>query len=148
MSEKLEKGDFKGAIHLACSENFMADRSEATFTTIKVKHPSPYPNSSIPPSPVVILFLPPVSVDEVSRVIRSFPNGSVGGSDGLRPQHLKDMTNSSNAVDPSLELLSALASFSTLVLEGKTPLPIHPFFFGATLINPRRACTARVTNLQ
>ena len=42
--------------------------------------------------------------------------------------------NASNAVDPSLELLSALASFSTLVLEGKTPLPIHLFFFGATLI--------------
>ena len=44
------------------------------------------------------------------------------------------MTNVSNAVDPSLELLSAPASFSTLVLEGKTPLSIRPFFFGATLI--------------
>ena len=70
----------------------------------------------------------------MARAIRSFPNGSAGGPDGLRPQHLKDMTISSNAVDPSLELLSALAAFSTLVLEGKTPLPIRPFFFEATLI--------------
>ena len=70
----------------------------------------------------------------MARAIRSFPNGSAGGPDGLRPQDLKDMTNSSNAVDPSLELLSALAAFFTLVLEGKTPLPIRPFFFEATLI--------------
>ena len=134
VSEKLEEGDFKGAVRLACSEDSMEDRSAATFTALKVKHCSPHPNSSIPPSSVVIPFLPPVSVDDVARAIRSFPNGSAGGSDGLRRQHLKDMTISSNAVDPSLELLSALASFFTLLLEGKTPLPIHPFFFGATLI--------------
>ena len=72
---------------------------------LKVKQPSPHPNSSIPPSPVVIPFLPPVSIDDVARAIRSFPNGSAGGPDGLRSHHLKDMTNSSNAVDPYLELL-------------------------------------------
>lgn len=31
-------------------------------------------------------------------------------------------------------LLSALASFVTLVLAGRTPPSIRPFFFGATLI--------------
>ena len=51
----------------------------------------------------------------------------------LRPQHLKDM------VGPSTDggghaLLSALASFLTLVLAGRTPPSIRPFFFGATLI--------------
>ena len=66
------------------------------------------------------------------RVIKSFPNGSAGGPDGLRPQHLKDKTNSSNVEASSL--LTALASFSTLVLEGKTPPAIHPFLFGATLV--------------
>ena len=135
VSEKLEEGDFKGAVRLACSEDSMADRSVATFTALKEKHLSPHPNSCIPPSPDDTPFLPPVSIDDVARVIRYFPNGSAGGPDGLRPQHLKDMTNSSNALDPSLELLSALAAFSTLVLEGKTPLPIRPFFFGATLID-------------
>jgi len=49
----------------------------------------------------------------------------------LRPQHLKDMTNSSNVEASSL--LTALASFSTLVLEGKPPA-IRPFLFGATLV--------------
>ena len=134
VSEKLEEGDFKGAVRLACSEDSMADRSVATFTALKEKHPSPHPNSCIPPSPDGTPFLPPVSIDDVARAIRSFPNGSAGGPDGLRPQYVKDMMNSSNVVDPSLELLSALVTFSILVLEGKTPLPICPFFFGATLI--------------
>ena len=110
MSEKLEEGDFKGAVHLACSEDFI-HRSTATFTALNVKHRSPYPKSSIPPSPVVIPFLPPVSVDDVTQGIIFFPNWSAGGPDGLRPQYLKDMTNSSNVVDPSHELLSAWPPF-------------------------------------
>ena len=64
--------------------------------------------------------------------IRSFPVGSAGGPDGLRPQHLKDL------IGPSSEggghaLLSALASFLSLVLSGRTPLSIRPYFFGANL---------------
>ena len=51
VKEKLEEGDFKGAVRLACSKDFMADRSIATFTDLKEKHSSPYPNSCIPPSP-------------------------------------------------------------------------------------------------
>ena len=75
-----------------------------------------------------------VSAEDVAQAIRSFPNGSGGGGggggggpDGLRPQHLKDMTTSSIAEAPSL--LSALASFSNLVLEGKTHPAIRPFIF-------------------
>ena len=64
--------------------------------------------------------------------IRSFPVGSAGGPDGLRPQHLKDL------IGPSSEggghaLLSGLASFLSLVLSGRTPLSIRPYFFGANL---------------
>ena len=56
----------------------MADRSATTFTALKVKHPSPHPNSSISPSPVVIPFLPPISIDDVAKAITSFPNASLG----------------------------------------------------------------------
>ena len=73
-----------------------------------------------------------VSAEDVAQAIWSFQNGSAGGPDGLRPQHLKDMTTSSIAEAPSL--LSALASFSNLVLEGKTLPAIRPFLFGATLV--------------
>ena len=72
-------------------------------------------------------------MEDVARAIRSFPNGSAGGPDGLRPQHLKDLISpSANAGGQSL--LAALASFLELVLEGKTPPSIRPYFFGASLI--------------
>ena len=132
MSEKLEEGDFKGAVCLACSEDSIADRSDATFIALKEKYPPPHPDSSIPSPPDRCIPLLTVSVEDVAQAIKSFPNGSAGGPDGLRPQHMKDMTNLSNVEASSL--LMALASFSTLVLEGKTPPAIRPFLFGATLV--------------
>ena len=36
-----------------------------------------------------------VSEDEVASAICSFPWGSAGGPDALRPQHLKDMISKS-----------------------------------------------------
>ena len=125
VSMKLEEGDFRGAVRLACSEDSIAASSDATFAALQLKHPPPHPDSSIPPLPQdPVAPTLSVSVDEVTKAIRSFPNGSAGGPDGLRPQHLKDLTG------PSLEggghaLLSALASFLSLVLSG--------YFFGANL---------------
>ena len=47
-----------------------------------------------------------VSTDQVLAAIKSFPPGSSGGSDGLRPQHLKDMTD--QQVGDTLSLHDAL----------------------------------------
>ena len=44
---------------------------------------------------------------------------------------MKDLTSS--LVDAS-PLLTSLAAFSTMVLEGKTPPSVRPYFFGASLI--------------
>ena len=51
-------------------------------------------------------------------------------SPSLRPQHLNDLIAGS---DTDSSLLTALAAFSSLVLEGRTPLLIRSFFFGASL---------------
>ena len=48
VTEKLEEGDFKGAVHLACSEDSIAYRSNVTFAALKEKHPPPHSDSSIP----------------------------------------------------------------------------------------------------
>ena len=80
--------------------------------------------------------LPPaiqVSEEEIAHAISSFPNGSSGRPDGLRPQHLKDLISTS-VERGGRELLRALTSFVNLVLDGKTPPSARPFFFGATLI--------------
>ena len=111
VSMKLEEGDFRGAVRLACSEDSIAASSDATFAALQLKHPLPHPDSSIPPLPHdPVAPTLSVSIDEVAKAIRSFPNGSAGGS-----------------------LLSALASFLSLVLSGGTPLSIRPYFFGANL---------------
>ena len=75
----------------------------------------------------------PVSEVEVVQVIRSFPNRLAEGTDGLRPQHLKDLISAS-AGRGGKEFLRALTAFVNLVLEGKTPPSVRPFFFGASLI--------------
>ena len=69
----------------------------------------------------------------MARAIRSFPNGFAGGPDGIRPQYLKDLTGSS-AGNGGKSLLTALSLFSSLVIQGKVPTSIHPFFFRANLI--------------
>ena len=131
VSEKLEEGDFKGAVRLACSDDSLAPMDEATYQALLERHPSPHPNTVIPPiddamSDHVI------SVDEreVTLGIRSFKRGSAGGPDGLRPQHLKDMIS---VEESSQVLLPALTAFVNHVIEGRTPPSIRPFFFGANL---------------
>ena len=138
VSLKLEEGDFRGAVRLACSDDPLADISEATYVALKLKHPYPHPGSSIPPLPVQpnttmwYSSCMSVSEDEVIYAIKSFPNGSTGGPDGLRSQNLKYMIGS--GADGGCEaLLSALASFIEPILSGNTPASICPLFFGAKM---------------
>ena len=119
---------------MACSEDTIADMSNATLSALQQKHPSPHPNSCIPPLPQdSVAHTVSVSVEEVAKAIRSFPNGSAGGPDGLRPQHLKDMVGLSTT-GGGHALLSALTSFLSLVLAGRTPPSFCPYFFSANLI--------------
>ena len=69
---------------------------------------------------------------EVSQAIRSFPRGSAGGPDSLRPQHLVDMTSRSAGAGGEL-LLRALTTFTNFVLTGEVHVEIRPFLFGASL---------------
>ena len=119
---------------MASSEYTIAELNDRTLTALKEKHPPPHPGSNIPTAPSEEDSTPiKVSIEEVSRAIRSFPCGSAGGPDGLRPQHLKDMTSTSAEGGGPL-LLEALTAFVNLVLEGKTPAPVRPFFVGASLV--------------
>ena len=62
-----EAGDFKAAVPLACCEDSIADRSDATFTALKEKHPPPHPDSSIPSPPGRSVPLLTVSVEDVAQ---------------------------------------------------------------------------------
>ena len=109
----------------------LAPFSEATFEALKERHPDPHPESiiaSIKESQGHHAIC--VTEEEVAKAIRTFPKSLAGGLDGLRPQHLKDMISEKSNQDI---LLPAITSFVQLVLEGRTPVTIRPFFFGANL---------------
>ena len=137
VSAKLEEGDYTGAVRIACSEDSIAFINQETLSELKAKHPPAHPDSNFPPAPESPALLAEITEREVARAIKSFPCGSAGGPDGLRPQHLKDLTSES-AERGGKELLRALSSFILLVLEGNTPLSIQPIFFGANLIALRK----------
>ena len=130
VSEKLEEGDFKGAVRLTCSEDTIASDSEATIAALRSKHPDPHPESIFPEAPNGSAMT--VSEGDVMEAIRSFPKGSAGGPDGLRPQHLQDMVGASAGAGGAM-LLQSLTAFTNLVLAGDIPVETRPFFFGASL---------------
>ena len=63
----------------------------------------------------------------------SFPNGSIAKLDGILPQILKDLTAKSNG-QTVLNFLRALTNLVNVILEGKVPFELQPYFFGAKLI--------------
>ena len=74
---------------------------------------------------------------DVKRAISSFPTGSSGGFDCLRPQHIKDMVNCTAGGE---ELLSVLTRFVNLLLAGRCHPEVLPMFFGQRLIALNKKC--------
>ena len=136
ISEKLEDGDVRGAIRLASSDDTIAPHDEGTLAALRLKHP---PRRII--SGDGSLFISnennihlPLSVVERDIVdsIKSFPAGSAGGIDGLRPQHLKDLTNAQSG-EAGQRLISRLTDFANVCLSGNVPPSIRSIFCGASL---------------
>ena len=65
------------------------------------------------------------------QAIHSFPNGSAGGPDGLKPQYDWDISRRCRAGASDRPYAPHQPK---LVLEGKTPISIRPFFLGAPLV--------------
>ena len=133
VASKLEEGDYKGAVRHACADDTIAEHSLATLESLRQKHPESHPDRSISPAPDAELFSLNFTEEDVKRTIIFFPAGSAGGPDGLRPQHLKNLIGPS-AKEGGAILLRALTSLVTLILKGKTPSQLQPFFFGASLV--------------
>jgi len=68
---------------------------------------------------------------EVRQAVLSFPAGSSGGPDGMRPQHLKDMMQ---CRESGTDFLAALTGFTNVVLAGLCPKEATLFFFGGRLL--------------
>ena len=135
VSSKLEDGDYRGAVRIACSDDAIAELSDDTLGALWRKHPSQHPESVLPSPPYSDAFcpLPSISEDIIAQAITSSPPWLSAGQNGIRPQHLLDLV-SSTAERGGKELLHALAIFANHVLSSNVPPAVQPYFFGATLI--------------
>ena len=88
-SSKLSEGNVKGAVRLLCSSGGVADITVANFDLLQKLHPPAPDDRRSPPSTLPDSFT--AEAHMIMTAVRSFPGGSAGGPDGLRPQHLKDL---------------------------------------------------------
>lgn len=129
ISTKLEDGNLRAAIRLVCSDDTPAAPSRETLASLEAKHPSASPmDLSLANAQCNSLS---VDQNEVRKAVLSFPAGSSGGPDGLRPQHLKDLVQ---CRESGSIFLTALTGFVNMVLAGRCPVSIAPLFFGGRLI--------------
>ena len=122
-------GDVRGAVRLLCSSEQGVQPDTHSYGLMQKKHPTRPPDRRKPPT---VLALPPlVTSEDVLRAIKSFPLGSSGGIDGLRPQHLLDLLDKV----VSSTLAETMLDFVNLVLSGGVPLSIRSIFFGGRLFS-------------
>ena len=62
----------------------------------------------------------------------SFPSSSIGGTDGLLPQHLKELIGPA-AEDGAVSVLNVSTALITLILEGRTSAAACSLLLGAKL---------------
>ena len=132
VAARLGIGDVKGAVRLVTSKDVVLPITPEVRAKLLEKHPPPHKDSIMPPFKELQEYV--CTKEEVKKALRSFPNGSGGGPDGLFPQHLKDCTEDSLG-DVADKLLEALTKFiNVVVLPGKVPKEACGVFYGANLI--------------
>lgn len=129
---KLTDFDIRGAVKLMSSTDYLAKNSSDTFEQLLSKHPGPSRNLTFPDAPDESIQPLQVDTGMVQSGICSFANGSSAGTDGLRPQHLKDIISLSAgaAGKRALESITKLCNF---MLAGKLNEEICELLYGASL---------------
>jgi hypothetical protein len=133
VQSKISEGDISGAVRLISSNDTIAPNCTATLEALKSKHPDSFGNEVFPSCDAVGSSAPLQSTPELVRsAIVSFPAGSAGGMDLLRPQHLKDMITVGTG-DSGTRVLKSLSELCNLMLKGLVPQEICPVLYGASL---------------
>lgn len=127
---KVEDGNIKAAIRILCSEDKPATDNEATYTKLLERHPVPPPGRGPAPDPHNINAIQ-VTEEVVLKAIQTFPAGSSGGPDGIRPQHILDLVN---CRESGPALVKSITAFVNCLLDGKCNPAVMPILFGGQLI--------------
>jgi Reverse transcriptase (RNA-dependent DNA polymerase) len=134
VSSKLEDGNIRAAVRILCSGDRPIQADSESLEELRIKHP-PAENVSEPPHPPTNSLAFQTTEGEVLRAIRSFPAGSAGGPDGIRPQHILDLVN---CREVGTVLLTSLTALTNILLAGTCPESITPLLFGGTLFALRK----------
>ena len=126
---KIEDGNVRAAARIICSDEKPAVEDDATLDALRQRHPAAPSDRAAPPDPS-LLGAAQVTEEHITKAVRSFPAGSSGGPDGLRPQHLVDMVT---CVVAGPALVTALTSFVNLLLEGQCPPEVAQVLFGGRM---------------
>ena len=129
-------GDVRGAVTIVTSKEAILPPSKETMAKLQVKHP-PRNRSELTraPAPDVNGNLGHfwLSKEDVKHGLRSFKKGAAAGPDGLRPQHLLDMTGQALG-ETGNRLLETLVDFLNLcVLPGKVNEKTQATFYSGNL---------------
>ena len=127
---KVEDGNIKAAIRILTSEEKPAADTDATFAKLQERHPAAPVDRSPAPDPNNMTAIQ-MTEAEVAKIIRSFPAGSSGGPDGIRPQHILDLINCREC---GTALLTSITGFVNTLLDGKCHQDVAPVLFGGNLI--------------
>jgi hypothetical protein len=130
VTAKIEDGNITAAIRLLCSEEKPASDVKATYEKLFERHPEPPIDRGQAKSPDEIVAIQ-VSEADVTSSIRTFPAGSSGGPDGIRPQHILDLIN---CRESGSALLTSLTAFVNSLLDGKCSPDVTPILFGGQLM--------------
>ena len=131
VESKVSDGDIRGAVRLLAHSEGIVPFSHDTLEALNLNHPAAVTPLAPPTTPTSVHLT--VDVSEVTKAIFSFPPGSGGGPDGLRPQHLKDLTSKATGT-AGTGLLTSLANLVNKIFSGSVPTEVLPILFGASLI--------------
>ena len=129
ITAKIEDGNVRAALRILLSDDKPAEHNDESYTKLLERHPKA---ASVRP----VTFIESersclqLSEIEVMKAARSFPAGSSGGPDGLRPNHVLDLLNCREA---GPMLLSSITSFINALLKGHCPADVIPILFGGSL---------------
>ena len=136
ISAKIEDGNVRAAVRIICSDDTLAVANQDTLKKLADKHPCAPSNRSIThiacPTPQLL-----TTDSEVLKAIRSFPAGSCGGPDGIRPQHIVDLVD---CAESGANFVSAITSLVNILLTGNCPAAVQPILFGGNLIALDKKC--------
>ena len=130
VSKKLDDLDIRGALRILSSENGLADFNDESFVLLQGKHPAAPQDIDIPDAPEPTYASH--SEAEVIQALASFPPGTSGAIDGIRPAHLRDLVGP-KVGEAGAMFRRALTRLVNVIIRGETPIFISNALFGASL---------------